>query len=121
MTSYQRKALAAQERRDDARAETRLALGKNAKNYAGNAPAFIGDRAVFNARELGWNTRMRRGTVERKKGGGLRFLPFRDSDPPVRAPSRGYGPAIGDALVGDALVSVSLVNRAASMPRPEAT
>lgn len=119
MTPFQRKALAAQERRDDARAETRLALGKNAKNYAGNAPAFIGDRAVFVAREMGWNTRMRRGTVERKKGGGLRFLPFRDSDPVRRAPSRGYGGDVGDALVGEKLVSVSLVNRAASMPRSE--
>lgn len=121
MTPFQRKALAAQERRDDARAETRLKLGKSAKAYAGTTPVFIDGATVFNAREMGWNTRSRRGTVERKKGGGLRFIPARDSEPQARVQSRGYGADIGDALVGEKLVSVALVNRAASMPRPEAT
>lgn len=120
MTPFQKKALAAQARRDDARAETRVRLGNSSRGYDGTTPAFIDGRTVFNARECGWNTRMRRGTVERKRGGGTKFKPYRDTDPPARVPAKSYGENVGHSLV-NLDTQQSLVNRPASLPRPEGT
>lgn len=127
MTRFQRQAARDAARRDDARAEARLKLGKHAQAYAGGTPATCGravfddgttgDAPTFRGRGAGGIGRSRRGTTTRKRDGGLVFVPYRDAEPKPRTEARSYGDNVGDALVGD--TQASLVSRPASMPRPE--
>jgi hypothetical protein len=107
----------AAEKRDDARAETRVALGEHAARYRGHTPHTIDGRPTFAARVGGFQNKSRRGRTERKRDGGMRFVPFLDAEPKERIEPRSYGENIGDALVAD--TQPSLVNRPASIPRPE--
>ena len=78
MTRYQRRMLIEAEKRDDARADARLALGPSAKNYKGHTPHTIDGQPTFAARVGGFQNRSRNGRSERKRDGGLRFVPSKD-------------------------------------------
>ena len=77
MSRYPTLARIAAERRDDARADTRLELGVRASAYAGSTPRDAGPK-YERPYIMGWHsTRERRGTVERR-GGKLTFRPTVD-------------------------------------------
>jgi hypothetical protein len=121
MKANKRKRLA--EARDDARAEVRIRLGSSANAYDGSTPRMIDGRSPFEARQVGWNTRERRGTTIRSgRKGGLKFVPHRDAEPKPRVAAKSYGDDVGDSLTREPDgfgPQVGLVNRAASLPRPD--
>lgn len=74
MSRHQTLARIAAERRDDARAETRLRLGARARAYDGATPLDAHPKYQVSYTIGEHATRVRRGTVERR-GGKLKFRP----------------------------------------------
>lgn len=113
----------AQVAHDDARIDTLVALGPTAGAYDGSTPRMIEGRCPFDARQIGWNTRERRGTTIRSgKKGGLKFVPARDAEPVARVAAHSYGEDVHDTLLAPPpgfAAQVGLVVSPASLPRPE--
>lgn len=79
------------EARDNARAEVRAILNdRGPRAYSGETPRMIDGRSPFEARQVGWNTRVSIGRTERRgKKGSLKLIrPHEDAGAPKHGGAR---------------------------------